>query len=532
MSNVGETLESFFQDHCLEMANERNWQCDAEDCPMDCKNACSRIGKGMASQNSEMCYKETCKDSCWRDCKNEAMRRKNCGMIRSVTTLISKLSAYLPSVPIYELSFFDIQRAMNRVITDRKGNEYSTTTIAGYYSHLRVVFRFAEQHGYASNILKICSNEDVEAICSQSNKGLRESVIDEYIEKNLNKPRSLSTAQLEKLVDRLQKNIENDGRYCAVALALYAGCRPAELRFLRWEHIKSFEGHSGKHYLIIYDNLRGDLSVRHGVKTRNAYRKIPVHKELWLLLERRRRFVKSNVGGGKSIEGYPICCLENKFDTPCRDYQVSILVEKIFDSIKLSVKERFPFILDLIRDGEKKKGSDREEENLTLYVLRRTFWTMMNACTQMSDWDKRYVMGHEIVINKRNQRDRYNHAETIYELGEKMDRCVFSRKYHESIQTVELKENERYDVDNVGVVYLRISKESLQKGGILRGSLCTEECGDPIAIAACDSPKLFQTMKLEIKSCESVPRKAGTVGINCEYDNWKAHKKAAATRRT
>jgi len=149
----------------------------------------------------------------------------------------------------------------------------------------------------------------------------------------------------------------------------------------------------------------------------------------------------------------------------------------------------------------------------------------------MSDWDKRYVMGHEIMINKRNQRDRYNHAETIYELGEKMDRCVFSRKYHESIQTVELKENERYDVDNVGVVYLRIPKESLQKGGILRGSLCTEECGDSIAIAVCDSPKLFQTMKLKIKSCESVPRKAGTVGINCEYDNWKAHKKAAATRR-
>lgn len=531
MSN-NETLESFFQKHCLEIANERNWQCDAEMCPMDCMNTCNRIRKGTPAQSLESCQKEGCKHSCWRECKNEAMRQEYCGMIRSVKSLIAKLSAYLPNVPLYDLSFFDIQRAMDSVIADKKGSEYSKTTIAGYYSHLRVVFRFAEQHGYANNILKICSNNDIQEIVSQSNKGLRESVIDECIEKNLNKPRSLSAAQLESLIDRLQRNIENDGRYCAAALALYAGCRPAELRFLRWEHIKSFEGHVEKHYLIIYDNLRGDLSVRHGVKTQNAYRKIPIHKELWLFLEKRRRFVESNVGSGENVGEYPICCFENEFDTPCRDYQISALLEKLFNSIKLSVEERFPFILDLIRDGERKKNAAREEENITLYVLRRTFWTMLNACTQMSDWDKRYVMGHEILINKKNQRDRYNNMETIYKLGEKMDRCVFSRKYHESIQTVKLRENKKYDIENVGVIYLRIPKESLRKGGILRGSLCTEECGDPIAIAVCDSPKLFQTMELKIKSCESVPRKMETVGINCEYDNWKAHKKATAAKKT
>ena len=101
---------------------------------------------------------------------------------------------------------------------------------------------------------------------------------------------------MEKLSQILQEGITKDGRYCALAIMLYTGARPAEVRALRWGDLVPFLDHP-EHLLIrLHRTLDQKGHPKSTMKTTNAYRSIPVHFELAQLLNIRYRSVLTHLG--------------------------------------------------------------------------------------------------------------------------------------------------------------------------------------------------------------------------------------------
>lgn len=59
---------------------------------------------------------------------------------------------------------------------------------------------------------------------------------------------------------------------------------------------------------------------------------------------------------------------------------------------------------------EKLDGGEKDDtcQHLTLYVLRRNFWTWLEALSTLTDMEKRYIMGHEMIVDKHSIRSSYN----------------------------------------------------------------------------------------------------------------------------
>ncbi len=89
---------------------------------------------------------------------------------------------------------------------------------------------------------------------------------------------------MEKLSQILQEGITKDGRYCALAIMLYTGARPAEVRALRWGDLVPFLDHPDHLLMRLYRTLDPKGRPKSSMKTTNAYRSIPIHFELLQLL--------------------------------------------------------------------------------------------------------------------------------------------------------------------------------------------------------------------------------------------------------
>ena len=84
--------------------------------------------------------------------------------LRRYDTYIKKLDPYLTK-PIYELTFFDLQYALNQVRTmKRGGGEYSASTLGSYRSMLGDIYLYAQDHGDAYNILAFYSARSGKAL--------------------------------------------------------------------------------------------------------------------------------------------------------------------------------------------------------------------------------------------------------------------------------------------------------------------------------------------------------------------------------
>ena len=155
---------------------------------------------------------------------------------------------------------------------------------------------------------------------------------------------------------------------------LYAGLRPAECRALCWRDITPFLDDSSRHLINVHRTRDGKAMLQNRAKTRNAYRRIPVHIELEELLQMRSSYVQDRYNG--DIGALPVCCMENQFGIPCKDYQVANKAEELFTRLNASdllCGCQIDAVLEQLDDGM----LHEEGQHLTLYALRRNFWTWM-----------------------------------------------------------------------------------------------------------------------------------------------------------
>lgn len=423
-------------------------------------------------------------------------------------------------------------------------------------SCLSIVFRYAEARGDACNITKYTSYREgqdkatnvrdlLALISSHKSKDVIQSHLQDIREKHIHRTKSLTIWQMEKLSQILQEGITKDGRYCALAIMLYTGARPAEMRALRWGDLVPFLDHPEHLLMRLHRTLDQKGHPKSTMKTTNAYRSIPVHFELAQLLNIRYQSVLTRLGRELSslinrpmdskIAELPICCLGNNFHRYCRDYEVALLADQVFSlQLRLPQRDMYIYLLDsLIEQGNSGKGISsgisEQDQQLTLYVLRRNFWTWLESSTRLTDFEKRFIMGHEMDLNGRSLRTEYNDENRLWGICQKMNRCVLSKELHQqSLYATPVKDQPIFIKDR-GLIRINITKEMLMRGGTLSINVTTTEPGDAITIKSLSPIRKLGglTVRAEVISYPKVS--VSDAGINCEYENWLAHQAPSRT---
>ena len=515
------TIKEYLNEHIKEIANERGWDCKREGCSHDCRATCTAYD----SRGGADC-RPACRNSCLRKCK-EAARVHSCSRMRDYVRYVGELMPYM-SKDMSEVTFDDVTFALNQ-IRDKYG--YAEATVRGIQSCVSVVFSFAEIHSGVYNIMKYVSFKGAKKdILSILTSGRPQKAIhyelQEQRERHKHKTKSLTVEQLEKLTRILWDSIEDDGRYCMIALMLYAGIRPAEGRALMWGDIVPFLDHPDRWILNLYRIRDKQGTLKQDMKTPNAFRRIPVHCELMTLLKKRREFVLKATAG-KDISSFPVCCLGNDFEKPCRDFEVCQLTDAVFSKgLKLKKEDMYIYMLDA--ELEKLAGTTGcadKEQQLTLYVLRRAFWTWCESLTQLTDFEKRYIMGHDMKNENHSVHSRYNDENRLWTICQKLDHCVLGRVLHEDNLVIELSDGASHQIRNKGIMRITLSRDMLAKGGTLQCSVTTEEAGETISLVSLSPLKKYGKIVpnaevFPIPLTDELP-----TGINCEYENWKAHVK-------
>lgn len=523
-------IQEYWTCFMYEIANERRWDCKRSHCPNSCLPGCAKRARDAASDHADC--RAGCEQSCWGSCSN-TLRTEYCSTMAAYDGYVDKLAEYLPQ-PISDVSFDDVKNALVQIQAEF---DYAEATVRTIQSCISIIFRFAESRGDAYNIMKYTTAKgkpkDILSllISGKPKKAIREALRRER-ERYHHKTKSLTIWQMEKLGEILWDSIETDGRYCMIALMLYAGIRPAEGRALFWRDIVPFLDHPDRMILQLGKTRDKNGVLHNRMKTSNAFRRIPVHHELMRLLNKRLEFLKSQCPES-SIQDMPICCYGNEFQQPCRDYEVAQLADKIF-SQRLKLKQTDMYIYMLEAEAEKLSGeasvADRDQQ-LTLYVLRRNFWTWLEALTNLTDFEKRYIMGHEMKLNGRDLRGQYNDENLLWDICRKMDRCVISRRLHEESLYVKLERSVPAMVDNRGICRIHLTKEMLKEGGELYIHATTEEAGEAIKLTSLSALRQYGGLEPRVEVNLSPLKSGAPVGVNCEYENWQAHQSPASPAR-
>lgn len=511
------------------IAKERGWQCQRSGCRNGCWNSCGMSKKADAAningQDFRACM-DNCRFCCWRTCSDAELRWENTATLQAYDSYIAWLSDWLKK-PIAEVSISDIEFAICQGQDYREScglERYSDSTVKTVWSIMRRIFEYAHSQGAANNILKYLyrvkgGEELIRALAK--NSGFKREKLAALQEKNRDKVRSLTVRQVENLTDILRATIHQDGRVCAIAIMLYAGLRPAECRALCWRDITPFFDDSSRHLINVHRTRDGKAMLQNRAKTRNAYRRIPVHIELEELLQMRSSYVQDRYNG--DIGALPVCCMENQFGIPCKDYQVANKAEELFTRLNASdllCGCQIDALLEQLDDGM----LHEEGQHLTLYALRRNFWTWMASQTQLSDFDKRYVMGHEMDVDGKSVRPQYNDENRLYALGQKMDRCILNKTLHEPSIVLPLQPDKITVIKNRGIFRVNITEKMLQSGKKLHLHLTTEEPGEAVYLTALSANRQLG-VGYEVKMMPVPVSENTAVGINTEYENWTAHKR-------
>lgn len=531
---MSDTIYEYWKAQKYEIANWRGWECTNTACPNHQLASAPTVSGGGGKPCCRHC----------RSCPaaNAEYREKGCNTLRVYDTNMDNMDKYLP-YPMTSLSSILIYDALERTRREgSQGREYSESTIEGYKSLLRTILSHAENCGVAYNVLKLEKRREkmLEGLKLSSVGGspreIRRQIkakLKLFVEKN-GKPRSLSIKEIEKLVSYMGKRILQDGRYLALLLTLYMGLRPAECRGLFWRNVKAFIDHPDRRYLQLYRTRSPDGTEADRMKTVNGFRKIPVHIELLPMLLKRMKFVENNWSG--DIADLPICCIENRFDTPCKDVDFAMVADTVLNKTihmredDLNLYDAAGMLEVLSEQDETEDAKENHEDSdchLTLYVLRRNFWTTMISSTRLTDYEKRYLMGHEIEENRRDMRPRFNDEEILWDIQQKMDCAVFHFDSHMQGTKYLLDGKSPIQIERCGAATVCLLKDLLRQNAgkkiKLKMRIRTKEGGDSVDITV--NKPWSGKVSVSGTVLDLVPRYGRPEGINCEGEILKAHRR-------
>lgn len=98
---------------------------------------------------------------------------------------------------------------------------------------------------------------------------------------------------------------------------------------------------------------------------------------------------------------------------------------------------------------------------------------------------------------------------------------------HQVFMMTPLEDSYPAFLENRGIVYLSISKERLQQGGIINLDLITTEKGDSIHLRTASTIQGLGKFRVKSRVIEGSYPISQYTGINCEYENWMVHNRIA-----
>lgn len=458
-----------------------------------------------------------------------------CPTLDEYSKWVEKVSPYLEK-PISEITFYDLLRAIDKIrYTKRGGGKYAVSSLGKVASIFWDVFRFASDRGHAANIMAFtrAGSRKKDQGDEVSIEGILEGLTDptaseaEFfgrvrasMEGRPYHKRSLLPKQQAKLIRILSEKINSDGRYFALAILLYAGLRPAECRALCWKDIVPFFDHPDRHFLCLYRSRDSKGKIKNKMKTANAYRKIPVHIELEALLKRRLEFVKTACAGTDDYLEWPVCCFGNDLKTPCRDYQLAALADEVLEKLCLTAEDLAAYMADMLWDSTFDEEKD-STTHLSLYVLRRNFWTWMQSLTQLTEMEKKCVMGHRMIINEKNLRPGYNNQEVLWEICKKMDKCTISLRMHNPLITHKVTKGDAESYENCGVLSIEVPPELQGKEGKVKIRATSECCGERIMLELLSGIRQLGKLKVTSALTHCPEGSHKVYGVNSEMDHYE-----------
>lgn len=418
--------------------------------------------------------------------------------------LMNKLAPELPDKPISQLSEWELSMAMERARgrKERGGRYYKSTQ--KFFSILSDIYRYAEAHGHACNILIPLRNSQKAVIAQERTLyeqvfdtslplAKRKALLERLLEQEPYHVRSLRREALHRLIIQLSKHILDDGRYCGLAIMLYCGTRPSECRALLWGDLVPFRDHPERRMLVLSKTLDPQGKVRERMKTSNAYRRIPVQRELEALLKQRYDHVKGHLPAGVDMDQLPICCFQNDFSRPCQEFQLIQTGKEVMQKIGLTAEDYAFFYADTIINPSVGKG----EISFHLYILRRNFYSWLYGLSQLDPLERAYLMGHSMVVGQEDLRPSYNSEDALFRMLEGMDRAMLNpdRLRPPYIQT--LRPGNPVRAENQGVMVVAIPAQYLTRRCEIRLSLLAQEADSHITISAHSPVRPFGGLRVE-----------------------------------
>ena len=286
-------------------------------------------------------------------------------------------------------------------------------------------------------------------------------------------------------------HLPEDGRYIGLAIMMYCGLRPGEVRALKWEDLHRIQGTFGMSYFEVHHTLdRQNNEVDHP-KTSNGCRNIPVHCELSKLLVRWRDHVSRSlhipmINGADGLPpvrerpcGY-ICCSGNNYNEPCRYELFADFAKALFSKLlDKDARDAIGLELAMVKNGRSQLYDP--DDDLNLYVMRRNFWTWIQYGTSCTRLEKLYVMGHKMEENGQDVRRRYNTPQSLQNIAVKMNGFTILQELHPN--SVFLTEFNRPDyLSELGLIKLEIPFLCLKQAQTVTMHFSTIEKNDHVEL--------------------------------------------------
>lgn len=446
-------------------------------------------------------------------------------------TILTITRRYGEGIGISHWDPMDLERMLARA--KLAGYEYGTkvyadSTVEGWRSFLRKIYEYAAYAGDSPDKMKYLTTLKARTSFADfsEDKPLaeRQKSCSKLFVRRRSSRRSLTPSQLQIVIEKATELLPVQGVALAILILSYTGLRPSEVLGLKVGDYIHYVQHSG-YFLSVVRQVNADGSIKDRLKRNASYRKVPVHFELQALIEKRIALICEHLPDHAQIEQYPLCCWNNDFPNHCRPYRLSELAREFLNQACVEDLVYENAMLDLYMTEPTLNGQEAEEFDCHTYLLRHTFWTMIQSSSELDADEKRVIFGHAVWHDAEEQNAGYNYEELLHGIHEKLQHIVFYPPSHQPLMVETLREDQVVVRGRVGELTLVLPAEALEKGGKCIVHITSLKRGDPVVVetlpemtALCGSSALTTEVNL-------VPWPApDDKSLVCDLHSWRCGK--------
>ena len=320
----------------------------------------------------------------------------------SYRNYIDQLTPYTKGIALWEANSDIFSRAIAE-LNSRRRKKYAEGTLNTIRSVINDVCYFAEvysQGRYRNSLWGTTWSASFD----------KKETPEKKIAHRLKIPKSLNMLEEIKLLNAAKEEYFHNSNAIGLAIMFYMGLRPGECAGLKYGDIRPLEGYPGVNCFYIHTQIRTTREKTNSLKTENAYRVLPIPKELDDMLRHRRSNIEKRV---KDISSCPIVS-KNETDGLTEYCNPNVFMSYCKNQLR-EAKVSEEVVLGAAREA---KADGRGEAEATSYLLRRNYATDLLAVCGLEADEIKYLFGHAIYTLDESRRD-YLNPDVLYRLWQK-----------------------------------------------------------------------------------------------------------------